>query len=128
MPTDYDKYRAEKLRERGLSETQPPADPPASDDADQPAATVPIDKQLEPAATEAPATRSTRPRSSAAAATIADFTGPLVPAQFKLPQDLVQSLKLHSISENRSMSEIVLECLTSERCINKAWVAVRRAA
>jgi hypothetical protein len=45
-----------------------------------------------------------------------------------LPQDLVQSLKLHSISDGKSMSEIVLECLTSDRFIGKAWVSTRRAA
>lgn len=128
MSTDYEKYRAEKLRERGIADPQPPEESPASDTADQPAATVPIDKQLGESAPEAPVTRPTRSRSAATANTSADFTGPLTPSQFKLPQDLVQSLKLHSISENRSMSDIVLECLTSDRCIGKAWVSTRRAA
>jgi hypothetical protein len=56
-----------------------------------------------------------------------EFNGPLVPAQFKLPQDLVQSLKLHAISGNESMSDIVLRCLTSGESIGKAWVSTRRA-
>ena len=43
--------------------------------------------------------------------TAADFTGPLVPLQVKLPQDLVQSLKLHAIAGNETMGDIVLRCV-----------------
>jgi len=55
------------------------------------------------------------------------FNGPLVPTQFKLPDDLVQSLKLHAIASGQTMSEIVLEALTSQMVINKAWVSTRKA-
>lgn len=56
------------------------------------------------------------------------FTEPTVPAQFKLPADLVQSLKLHSINTGESMSEIVLRCLTSTDVIEKAWISTRKAS
>jgi hypothetical protein len=91
---------------------------------------VPVDQDQDQASIPLPATdtAATGKTRSKSAATTADFTGPLTPAQFKLPQDLVQSLKLHSISDGKSMSEIVLECLTSDRFIGKAWVSTRRAA
>jgi len=57
-----------------------------------------------------------------------EFTGSLVPAQFKLPADLVQSLKLHAIGTNESMSAIVLRCLTSTDLVTKAWVQSRKAS
>ena len=56
-----------------------------------------------------------------------EFNGSLVPAQFKLPADLVQSLKLHAIGTNESMSAIVLRCLTSTDLVTKAWVQSRKA-
>ena len=68
-----------------------------------------------------------RRRKNEPASTRADFTEPLVPAQFKLPRDLVASLKLHSISQGRSMSDIVLDCLTSPESVGKAWISTRRA-
>ena len=58
----------------------------------------------------------------------ADFTGASIPVQFKLPQDLAASLKLHSISNTESMSEIVLRCLTTSELVSKAWVSTRKAA
>ncbi len=70
---------------------------------------------------------ATRRRATATASTAADFTGNPVPGQFKLPADLLQSLKLISIQEGRSMSQIVYECLTSDRTIGKAWVSTRRS-
>ncbi len=70
---------------------------------------------------------STRRRATATASTAGDFTGNPVPGQFKLPGDLLQSLKLISIQEGRSMSAIVLDCLTSDRTIGKAWVSTRRS-
>ena len=57
-----------------------------------------------------------------------EFNGSLVPAQFKLPADLVQSLKLHAIGTNESMSAIVLRCLTSADLVTKAWVQSRKAS
>ena len=68
-----------------------------------------------------------RRRSAPASNTSADFTGNPVPSQFKLPADLLQSLKLISIQEGRSMSSIVFDCLTTDRTVNKAWVATRRS-
>lgn len=50
-----------------------------------------------------------------------------IPVQFKLPQDLAASLKLHSISNGESMSEIVLRCLTPSELVSKAWVSTRQA-
>jgi len=67
-------------------------------------------------------------RKIAPTSTTDDFSSPPAPLQVKLPQDLIQSLKLHSISTGKTMSEIVLECLTSDQCIGKAWVSTRRAA
>jgi len=66
-------------------------------------------------------------RKREAATTAADFTGPQVPLQVKLPQDLVQSLKLHAIAGNETMSDIVFRALTSEQFIGKAWISTRRA-
>lgn len=56
-----------------------------------------------------------------------EFSGALVPAQFKLPADLVQSLKLHAIDTGENMSEIVLRCLTSTDVVSKAWISTRKA-
>lgn len=120
MPDQTPKYRPFGVSDPTPSSEQRQDSPPADQDQDQPAI-------LQPAAGES-ATRTSRSRSSAAASTAADFTGALVPAQFKLPQDLVQSLKLHAISEGVSMSDIVSACLTSDRFIGKAWVSTRRAA
>ena len=75
-------------------------------------------------APEAPAAPKRRKQSS----NLDEFTGSLVPAQFKLPADLVQSLKLHSIGTNESMSAIVLRCLTSTDVVTKAWVQSRKAS
>jgi hypothetical protein len=75
-----------------------------------------------PEAPAAPARRKTK------AATANQFTGPLAPAQFKLPSDLLQSLKLHAIDSNETMSEIVLRCLTSGDLIEKAWISTRKAS
>lgn len=57
-----------------------------------------------------------------------EFTGALQPLQVKIPADLIQSLKLHAIGTDKTMSELVLECLTSDQQITKAWVSSRRAA
>lgn len=80
------------------------------------------------AAARSPATTDTNKRSRAKASTKEHFSEGLVPAQFKLPRDLVASLKLHSISSGKSMSDIVLECLTSEELVAKAWISTKRAA
>jgi hypothetical protein len=57
-----------------------------------------------------------------------EFSGSLVPAQFKLPADLVQSLKLHAIDTGENMSEIVLRCLTTADVVAKAWISTRKAS
>lgn len=75
-------------------------------------------------APSAPAKTKTAPKAS----TKDHFNEGLVPAQFKLPRDLVASLKLHSIGSGKSMSEIVLDCLTSDELIAKAWISTKRAA
>ena len=72
--------------------------------------------------------KETGRRKKEAPTTAADFTGPLVPLQVKLPQDLVQSLKLHAIAGNETMGDIVLRCLTSETMVGKAWISTRRSA
>lgn len=56
------------------------------------------------------------------------FDGPPTQVQLRLPQDLVQSLRLHSISEGKTMSQLVLECCISETTINKAWISTRKVA
>lgn len=68
-----------------------------------------------------------RRRQAGKESTIGEFTGGNVPLQVKVPSDLVQSLKLHAINRGMTISELVLECLTSEASIGKAWVSTRRA-
>ena len=57
-----------------------------------------------------------------------DFTGPAAPLQVKIPTDLIQSLKLHAIASGKTMSVLVLDCLTSPEFLQKAWISTRRAA
>ena len=59
--------------------------------------------------------------------TAGDFTGPMAPCQLKIPTDLIQSLKLHSISTGKTMSELVFECVTSPEMLGKAWISTRKA-
>lgn len=70
---------------------------------------------------------SPAPRRKKEVTTAGQFTGPLAPAQFKLPSDLVSSLKLHSINSGETMSELVLRCLTTDAIIEKAWISTRKA-
>lgn len=101
-----------RIQERNFGQT-PENDPPSPGAAARPAAATP----------------STRSKSeSSAPSTREQFSEGLVPAQFKLPRDLVASLKLHSIQTGRSMSEIVLDALTSDQLIAKAWISVKKAA
>lgn len=55
------------------------------------------------------------------------FTGALTATQFKLPADLLASLKLHAIHTGETMSAIVLRCLTSTALVEKAWISTRKA-
>ena len=64
-----------------------------------------------------------RPRKSAAV----EFTGAMTAVQFRLPTDLIQSLRLLSYDSNRSMSDLVLEYLTTSATVQKCWVATRKA-
>lgn len=73
-------------------------------------------------------TATSAKRRSGASGSRSDFTEPTVATQFKLPRDLVASLKLHSISQGKSMSEIVFECCTSPEWVSKAWVSSRKAS
>jgi len=57
-----------------------------------------------------------------------EFKGPPTAVQFRLPADLVTSLRLLSFQTGRSMSEIAFEAMTSETTIVKAWVSTRRSA
>ena len=75
----------------------------------------------------APETQSAPSRRRKQAPTTNEFSGSLVPAQFKLPADLVQSLKLHAIDTGETMSEIVLRCLTTTDVLTKAWISTRKA-
>ena len=56
-----------------------------------------------------------------------DFTAANAPLQIKIPSDLIQSLRLHAIASGKSMSELALECLTSEEFLGKAWISTRKA-
>jgi len=75
---------------------------------------------------QAPAQSSGRSRKSVS--TTSQFVGAAVPVQFKLPKDLVDSLKLHSINNSETMSDIVLRCLTTTDVIEKAWISTRKAS
>ena len=55
-----------------------------------------------------------------------DFTGTTAPVQLRLPSDLITSLRLLSYDTGKSMSELVLEALTTETTIPKAWVSTRK--
>ena len=56
------------------------------------------------------------------------FNGTTTPIQLKIDSELIQSLKLHALSSGKSMSEIVMECLTSKDMIKRAWITVRQQA
>ena len=85
------------------------------------------DELVDDSAPETPSAPSRR-RKSADVNTANQFSGSLVPAQFKLPADLVQSLKLHSINSGETMSDIVLRCMTTSDLIEKAWISTRKAS
>lgn len=69
-----------------------------------------------------------KPRAKELANSRDQFTGANIPYQVKVPEDLVQSLKLHAIQSGKTMSQLVVECLTSKDFIAKAWVSTRREA
>lgn len=49
----------------------------------------------------------------------------MVPLQIRVPQELVQSLRLLSIDTGKTVSELVLESLVNGAKIEKAWVSRR---
>lgn len=55
------------------------------------------------------------------------WAGAPTPVQFRLPADLVTSLKLLSFSTGKTMSELALEFLTTDQVVQKAWIATRKA-
>ena len=57
-----------------------------------------------------------------------EYVGALTPAQIRLPQDLLVSLRLHAIKENSSVSKLIHQCLISNKMITKAHVTIRDAA
>ena len=93
-----------------------------------PAASTPEPAALAPMQHEPDEIKEPTRRKKEVASTAPDFTGPSVPLQVKLPQDLVQSLKLHAIANNETMSDIVFRALTSEAFVGKAWISTRRSA
>lgn len=61
-------------------------------------------------------------------ARLEEWAGSPTPIQVKLPADLVKSLKLIGFDTGKTVSELVLECLTTTATIEKTWVASRRKA
>ena len=70
----------------------------------------------------APRTRPRRKTSSAS-----EFTGGLAPIQFRLPSDLVTSMKLLSLQEGTTLSELALRLLTTSEVCPRVWVSRRNA-
>mgnify|MGYP003145673657 CR=1 FL=1 len=89
--------------------------------APEPVQNVP-ETEHQPAASNQASRKPKAPQS-----TREDFTGPPAPLQVKIPTDMIQSLKLHSISTGTTMSELVFDCLTSPQMLGKAWISTRKA-
>ena len=85
----------------------------------QPVAESPIGDSDEAAADESPTTPARRRKNSGPAH---EFTGSCVPVQFKIPSDLMQSLRLLAIDSGETMSELVLRCLTTSDAVQKCWI------
>ncbi len=109
METSYSSPRYGEDRDTGLSEE---------------AALIRDQLRAKPADEQSSVIKRNRKPSS----TAKDFSGDAVPMQVKLPSDLVQSLKLHSFTTGRTMSDLVLEALTSGEMVTKAWVATRNGS
>jgi hypothetical protein len=71
----------------------------------------------------APRTRPRRKTSSAS-----EFTGAPSPIQFRLPTDLITSMKLLSLQENVTLSELALRLLTTSEVCPRVWVSRRNAS
>ena len=85
----------------------------------QPVADSPIGESDEAATDESPTTPSRRRKNSGPSH---EFTGSCTPVQFKIPTDLVQSLRLLAIDSGETMSELVLRCLTTSDAVQKCWI------
>ena len=48
--------------------------------------------------------------------------------QIKLPTDLLQSVRLQAVSQGRTISDIILDCLTSEQMVSFTWISSNREA
>ena len=57
-----------------------------------------------------------------------EWQGPQTPIQVRLPADLIKSLKLQGFDTGKSISDLVLECLTTTATIERTWVSTRRKA
>jgi hypothetical protein len=66
-----------------------------------------------------------RSRSRRRPAAAAEFNGPLICCQLKLPADLVSSLRLLAYDGGITMSELALKCLTSPETVAKCWLQKR---
>ena len=109
----------------------------------EPIGSIKLDRPGEPApeplgtSPEAPAeTLETEPMQKAPAprpggrkekSSRAQFAGALQPLQVKLPEDLIQSLRLIAVSQGKTLSDLTLEFLTSPAVVQKAWVSHRQA-
>jgi len=69
-----------------------------------------------------------QPKKSSKKATTVEYNGTMTPAQVRLPEDLLQALRLHAIKENTSVSKLVAQCCSTPRIIHKAHVRVMDAA
>jgi hypothetical protein len=70
-----------------------------------------------------PSTRGRKPVS-----TLSQFTDGLGPCQLQLPRDLIQSLRLTSIQQGRTLSAVALDYLTSDQALAKCWISTRKSS
>lgn len=56
------------------------------------------------------------------------WKGDCVPVQFRLPSDLVTSLRLLAYQQGTTMSELVCDALTEGTPIPKAWIQTKHRA
>lgn len=71
--------------------------------------------------------RAPRPRPRRKASSASEFTGAPSPIQFRLPTDLITSMKLLSLQEGVTLSELALRLLTTSEVCPRVWVSRRNA-
>lgn len=71
--------------------------------------------------------RAPRPRSRRKASSAGEFTGAPSPIQFRLPTDLITSMKLLCLQEGVTLSELALRLLTTSEVCPRVWVSRRNA-